>query len=117
MGFAAEGREYPKWDVASVGNRAQRFFRNGGPFTSALREKQTLLQEAQTIRNAVAHDSENAREKFQKLVREKLKTLPPNLAVGGFLNTVVPGSNPPLSFLEFYLTEIDFTAEQIVPSR
>jgi hypothetical protein len=110
-----EGHAYAKWDATTVANRALRFFRGGGPFTRALRGSQNVLGEAKTIRNAVAHESENAREKFETLARMKLHSLPSNLTVGGFLNTAVPSSTPPQSFLEFYLERLELVAARIVP--
>jgi hypothetical protein len=75
-----------------------------------------LLDEARIIRNAIAHESRSTEEKSRDLVRRKLGTLPPSLTVGGFLATTVPGSAPPISFLEFYVSKIEFAAQQIVPT-
>jgi hypothetical protein len=110
-----EHRPYATWNAASVIDRAQRFFRDGRPFTNALRANQSLLDESKIIRNAMAHKSRTAYDKFENLVRIKLGTLPLNLSVGNFLGTIIPGSSPPLSFLEFYLNKIEFIGEQIVP--
>lgn len=110
-----EHRQYATWDAESVINRAQRFFRDGRPFTNALRPSQNLLDESKTIRNAMAHESRTAHDKFENLVRIKLGTLPLNLSVGSFLGTTIPGSSPPQTFLEFYLDKIEFIGEQIVP--
>jgi hypothetical protein len=99
-----------------VSNRAGRFFRDGRPFSDVLRANQNLLQEAVTIRNAIAHKSNVALEKFENLVRSKLGTLPANLTVGGVLVTTLPGSTPPVSFLEWYIDRIEFAAQRIVPS-
>lgn len=112
-----EGRPYAAWDAVPVGNRAQRFFRGGGPFTNALRGSQAALDEAKTIRNAIAHESTTAQEKFENLVRTKLGTLPPALGVGRFLSTTVPASTPPQSFLELYLDRIELVITQIVRAR
>ena len=111
-----EGRSYANWDAMPVSTRAQRFFRDGRPFTNALRKRLTLLYESKIIRNAIAHESRSAHDKFEKLVREKLGTLPVNLTVGSFLGTTIPGLTPPLSFLEFYLDKIEIVAKQIVPT-
>jgi hypothetical protein len=114
--WVREGRTFAKWDAGSVCNRAQRFFRSGGPFTAVLRGDQHGLDEARTIRNAVAHESDEAREKFKTLVRDKLGIVPPSLTAGGFLDKPIPGSNPPQSFLEFYLEKIEFIAQRIIPT-
>lgn len=117
MDWVAEGRPYARWTVAAdVSARAERLFRAGRPFAPVLRGNQNMLEEARIIRNAIAHESMSARDRFENLVRTKLGTLPPNTAVGGFLGTTVPTSAPPVSFLEFYFGKIEFTARQIIPS-
>lgn len=112
-----EGRQYAQWDAVPVSNRAQRFFREGRPFTRALRSHQSTLDETKIIRNAIAHDSKNAHDKFENLVRVKLGTLPPNVTVGSFLGMTVSSSSPPVSFLEFYLEKVEVVARLIVPGR
>jgi hypothetical protein len=82
---------------------------------NALRTSQSLLDENNTIRNAIAHESRTAHDKFENLVRIKIGTLPSNVTVGSFLGTTIPASSPPRSFLEFYLDKIEFIGEQIVP--
>lgn len=111
-----EGRQYATWDASLVSNRAHRFFRGGSPFTNALRGSQAALDEAKTIRNAIAHKSTAALEKFENLVRVKLGTLPSSLSIGSFLGTTIPSSTPPQSFMELYLDRIELVATQIVPS-
>lgn len=112
-----EGRTYAGWSVSThVSNRAQRFFREGRPFTTVLRANQALLEEARTIRNAIAHKSINVRNKFESFVRSKLGALPPNTTVGSFLSATVPGVAPPISFLELYIGRIESAARLIVPS-
>jgi len=112
-----EGRSYARWTVATeVSARAERHFQTGRPFAPVLRSNQNVLDEARTIRNAIAHESTSAQERFENFVRTKLGTLPPNVTVGSFLGTTVPTSAPPVSFLEFYFGKIEFTARQIIPS-
>jgi len=113
-----EGRAYAGWTVPQhVSNRAERFFRDGKPFAAVLRGNQTTLEESRTIRNAIAHKSMGARDKFEALARPKLGgILPPNLTVGAFLGTTVPGSAPPISFLESYVAKIESAAGLIVRS-
>ena len=112
-----EGRDYATWTIAThVANRAQRFFRDGRPYTPVLRNNQNTFDELRILRNAIAHASVNVQIRFQKLVRNKLGTLPPRLTVGAFLWMIVPGTNPPISFMEYYLGKIDFAARQLVPA-
>jgi hypothetical protein len=112
-----ERRPYAEWtDPQDVLGRSERFFHHGRPFAPVLRSNVTMLQEAKVIRNAIAHMSQGARQKFENLVRQKLTTLPPKTTVGGFLSTTIPTVGPPISFLEFYIAKIEFTAQQIVPS-
>jgi hypothetical protein len=111
-----EGREFASWGKAStVSSRAERFFRGGRPYSTALRPSQHVLDETRTIRNAVAHSSSKAVERFEKLVRSRLGTLPPNATIGGFLATVVPSTTPPMSFFELYVKKIEVAATRIVP--
>ena len=69
-----------------------------------------------TVRNAIAHDSASARDKFEEMVRNELKTLPPNTTVGSFLLTTKPKTTPPISFFESYLDSIIKVADEIVPT-
>ena len=112
-----EGRGYAQWTSMSVvRERADRFFSHGRPFGPILAKNTNSLDEVNTIRNAIAHRSGSARERFETLVRTKIRTLPANLTVGGFLQTTEPGSSPPASFFEFYVAKIDLAAQLIVPS-
>lgn len=113
--WCSEGRDYAKWNVGDVRKRADRWFRQGKPFTPALQGQQSRLGQLVTIRNAIAHGSSAARGKFETLVRNELQALPPNTTVGSFLMTTKPNSNPPISFLEFYLSEVNRVAQKIVP--
>lgn len=111
-----EHRRFADWtDPQQVSERAKRFFRDGRPFSPILHSNQNALHEAHTIRNAVAHVSLGAREKFESLVRNRLGTLPPHMSIGGFLRMPVPGATSPASFLESYLSRIEFIAQQIIP--
>lgn len=111
-----EGRPFAEWtDASRVIGRAERFFKAGQPFASVLRGNQHLLEEMRSVRNAVAHKSESARARFENLVRRRVGILPPNLTVGAFLGTTVPGVAPPTSFLESYVGGIDLAARLIVP--
>ena len=114
--MTAEGRSFASWEKADdVATRATRFFRNGHPYAAPLQARRRTLEQARLIRNAVAHRSEKAQEHFENIARNGLGgVLPPGLTVGAFLNTTRPGSAPPESFLEFYLTVLVQAAEEIV---
>ncbi len=114
--WVREGRSYTTWDAPTVRKRAQRYFKDGEPFEGALSGSQQNLQDAKTVRNAIAHDSDVAVEKFQILARNQLGALPPRLTAGRFLVGVKPGSAPPVTFLEFYLAILERVAEAIVPT-
>jgi hypothetical protein len=113
--WCTDGREYAKWNVSDVQKRANRWFRNGKPYTPALQGRQSRLDQLVTIRNAIAHESSAARTKFEALVRNELGALPAGATVGSFLMMTKPHSNPPTSFMEFYIGEIHLVAQNIVP--
>lgn len=111
-----EGMQYANWTVAGkVRQRAERFFVDGRPFAPVLQANINTLDDLRILRNAIAHASVSTTEKFEKLARDKLGSLPPGLIVGRFLGMTVPGSAPPVSFLESYLARLEFAARQIVP--
>lgn len=116
FGLTSDGKRFASWEVASdVANRATRFFRDGRPYTTPLRAAQVKLDEARTLRNAVAHRSETAQKNFETLARNELGgALPPGITVGGFLNTPRSASTPPESFLEHYLGTVQLVAEKII---
>ena len=115
--MVAEGRDYADWTGADrVVKRAERFFREGEPFRSALRSRQSLLDDLRTLRNAIAHSSKPSQEKYERLVRRELATYPPSLAVGGFLAGRNPKAPLPESFFETYAHSLVTVAEAIVPS-
>ena len=114
--WVADGRDYAKWTPEHVKPRAKRLFKDGKPFEGPLSSHHNLLYQVKTVRNAIAHDSANARQKFEALVRNELRTLPANTTPGSFLLAVKPRTTPPITFLEFYFTEIKKIAELIVPA-
>lgn len=116
--WLTDGRDYATWgSAAAVGQRAERYFRDGRPFAEILRANQNFLDETRFIRNAIAHRSGDAFERFEVLVRNRLGALPANTTVGSFLATAVPVSAPPQAFWEFYLLKLTQLAESIVRPR
>jgi len=113
--WCADGKPYAKWNVADVQRRADRWLRSGVPYTPVFQGQQAHLNKLITIRNAIAHESSDARNKFETLVRNELGALPPNTTVGNFLITTVPNVTPPVSFMEYYLDKLELAAKIIVP--
>lgn len=111
------GRPYADWaNVLKVIELAECYFEDGKPY-SLLAIHQNKFQDIRIIRNAIAHASTHSWESFQGLARRELRgTYPPNLTIGGFLSMTVPGSHPPESFFEHYLSYIRFAAKSIVPT-
>jgi hypothetical protein len=115
MEWLTEGKDYAKWaNPIEVAARAARHFAHGYPFTSILESNQSTLKDANTIRNMIAHESASARTKFEKVVRQALGTLPVKSTPGAFLGTTLPKSTPPISFLEFYVSKLEWCAEHII---
>jgi hypothetical protein len=113
--WCTDGKPYAKWHVNDVQRRANRWFKDGKPFTPALQSQQSRLMQLVSIRNAIAHESDSAKGKFENVVRTELGAVPPNTTVGSFLMTTKPNTTPPISFLEFYVSEILRAAQNIVP--
>ena len=110
------GRGYINWDnLQHVRQRAKRFFKDGEPFEKVLIPRLHLIQDMQIVRNAIAHRSLTSQEKFEKLVRDKLGSLPPRLTVGSFLDTSIPSTHPVQSYLDGYLAGISSAASALVP--
>jgi len=104
------------WAAADrVVRRAARFFKGGRPFFDVIRPQTNLLNNLKTIRNALSHNSKEAVEKFEALVRNELTYLPPGMIPGKFLATLKPHVNPPKTYLQFYTENFCLMAEAIIP--
>jgi hypothetical protein len=114
--WITDNRPYANWTHHDVIKRADRFFHSGRPFTGVLERQLNLFNQTKILRNALAHESRSAQQKFEGLVRELLGAFPPNLTVGGFLMTAKPRSVPPVLFLHYYLDEIENAAMSIIPT-
>jgi hypothetical protein len=113
--WCTDGKEYAKWNVSDVRRRADRWLDQGKPFSPVLQGRQARLDQLITIRNAIAHESSVARTKFENLVRNELPTVPAAMSVGSFLITVVPAITPPITYMDFYLDQVESAAMAIVP--
>lgn len=112
----ASDARHTDWTAADrVIDRANRFFKAGRPFVSAIRPHTNLLNNLKTIRNAISHASDEATEKFETLVRNELTYYPTGMTPGTFLMTLIPGSTPPKTYLQRYTETLQTMAESIVP--
>lgn len=112
----ASDTRHTDWTAADrVVNRAKRFFKAGQPFENVIRPQSNLLANLKTIRNALSHESEEATEKFETLVRNELTYFPPGMIPGTFLMTLKPHHAPPKTYLQFYTETLRAMAEAIIP--
>jgi hypothetical protein len=119
VGIVSEGRDFAKWSTPSiVVARAERFFRDGKPFSPAMSHHMSALNEMRHLRNAIAHWQEKTQDKFEAVVRTRSRTgtYQKGLSVGAFLGSTVPTSNPPQSFFDDYVSKVRWLANKIVPN-
>lgn len=106
-----EGRNYADFtNTEFILRMANFYFRGGKPFSDAIKTHKSHVDDIKTIRNAITHDSDGSKEKFQKLVRENLKTLPRGVTPGSFLY----GNKATTSYLEFYANILKSVAINII---
>ena len=115
--FAKGDRRFPLWnDYDFIIDRSRHFFKDGRPYIPTYRLIRNHLLEMKTVRNAIAHSSNESQEKFKTLVRDKLRHYPRGLSPGGFLVSLIPKTNPPNSFFSSYFDTLVWAAERIVPN-
>jgi hypothetical protein len=113
--LAADSRHTDWTAAARVVSRANRFFKDGRPFTSVIRPQTNFLDSMKTIRNALSHESEETTDKFNTIVRNELTFLAPHTTPGSFLATLKPNHTPPTTYLQFYIQNFRMMSEAIVP--
>ena len=108
------GRDYVQWTTPSVIRRQSLVcFEGGLPFLPILDSLIGELQEVNTIRNAIVHQSTSALEKFQSLVRSKLGSLPKDINPAGFLLSPKPPTRGRTNF-SYYSARITTFANGVV---
>jgi hypothetical protein len=113
----ASDARHTDWTAAGkVVGRATRFFKRGEPFVNVIRPQTNLLDNLKTIRNALSHDSEEATDKFETLVRNELTYCPSGTIPGTFLMELKPHLTPPKTFLQFYTENFCSMANTIIPT-
>jgi hypothetical protein len=108
-----EGRSYIEWGEANrLRERADRYFRNGEPFRTALTPALVLLDEMRFVRNQIAHSSDQAQRNFHAIVRRSLGHVPPGISAGGFLLLLAAGT--PLTYFDTYVQTLRTVRSQII---
>lgn len=114
LGVILAGREFFRWSSPSlVKERSKVCFKNGEPFANGLDSIMTELEEMNTIRNAIVHQSHEALDKFKSLVRSKLLTAPLDITPGTFLLTA---KLEQVTYFGHYCKRLRIAAKRIVPS-
>jgi hypothetical protein len=115
------GRRFVSWTVPSdTQERAILWFKGGEPFDSSLSAMSTQLDVMRRIRNGIAHESTDAKEKFRSAVRQLLGFVPRRVTPGSILLTPCPPNfhpsvvaAPPQLIIEVFVELLKATAEQI----
>lgn len=111
-----EGRPFADWlNVDIVKPRAEKFFKDGGPFSKYLSAKSNCMRQIGIIRNAIAHSSLYAEEKLEEVIKIHVGHSF-DMKVGALLmkrpNSSL-GTQP--SVFDYYLEEMQILAKAIVP--
>jgi hypothetical protein len=108
-------REFLSWsNHHAVRTLANCYFRDGYPYEAAFGLVPSLLNEVKTIRNAIAHKSEDTKLKFLKLARDELGTIPPTMTPGGFLQHQKLNHPAQPTYFDYYLDGLLFVANNII---
>jgi hypothetical protein len=111
------GRDYIyiRWTDPSILKRYSSLcFRDGEPFQAILDLKTAQLQDMNTIRNAVVHQSRDSLDKFKSLVRKELKAAPLNITPGKFLMIIKPKTIG-TTYLNSYCKTLKVISRRVVP--
>ena len=113
-----DGRRPPDWTAPSlVDARAKRCFRDGRPFSNALRSFWNRLSDMKKVRNRIAHMSSESQDDFEAVVKNELNYYPRGMTAGGFLSKVdLRGPRTrPQSILDAYFGHMLAASAVIVP--
>jgi hypothetical protein len=119
LGFVKAGRDYAyiRWtDPSVVKKHASLCFRNGEPFQTVLDLKAVQLQDMNTIRNAVVHQSRDSLDRFKSLVRRELGTASLDATPGKFLTRIKPRTIG-TTYLDSYCNVLKLISTRIVPNQ
>jgi len=111
-----EMKQFADWlNAGTVCARANKFFKDGDPFSKYLGAKSNCLQQISTIRNAIAHSSLYSEEKLEDVIKIHVGHSF-NMKAGDLLirkPSSSLGTQP--SVFDYYLEELQKLAKAIVP--
>lgn len=104
---------YAAWlPLSKTITRGNRLFRNGGPFEN-LNQDDARAKHPHVIRNAIAHESHYALDKFRTTITDNVPVRPREKArPGAFLRTVIR-RGPDQTRLEYYWFQLSSLAHDI----
>jgi hypothetical protein len=97
-----------------VMERASTYLENGEPLRTALAGATSDLKDMKILRNHIAHNSDESKQQYSKMLRRTYGTAPLKLISPGrhLLNTV-RGQTPPKYYLIYYINKLLFIGEAI----
>jgi hypothetical protein len=112
------GKKYVEWmPTSKLEDRAKIYFENGMPFACLSNTDKSNLDQAYTIRNAIAHQSTFSQAKFKTKIVDITAGLPDsNKTPAGYLRYIYR-SSPDQTKLENFLIEINNIMNKIVTHR
>lgn len=108
--------QYVDWlNLEFIRRQSDLFFENGEPFKTVLFSNATnkeILQNMKILRNRIVHASPEAKEKYEKLLRNEF----------GFASNITPGEfllsmrnkKPKISYIEYYKKILEVASNDIV---
>ena len=88
-------------------NRAETYLKNGGQIKTPLTSNRVILNQMKKIRNRIAHTSRESLNEYKKVLLSHYKIIPLKIPKpGDFLLNIVPGSNPPIHYLVYFLENL-----------
>src|SRR5262249_9201005 len=88
-------QDFVGWnDPSTLISRAERWLRGGEPYRSVLSSASQVLAYVRKMRNAIAHESESALEKYEKATRRLYGALPRRVFPGAQLAGLAPPGIP-----------------------
>lgn len=119
LGVLRGDQPFVGWNEPSaVIKRAERWLRNGDPYQNTLSAASQLLSYLKKMRDVIAHESDNALEKYEKATRRLYGALPRRVSPGAQLIQPVPAGLANLAGASLFQASADayrVVAKGIVP--